>query len=210
VVLHGHGDDDRAALRLGLDRFLADAVRRGVPPFVLAAPSGGDGYWHARTSGDDAGAMVVEEFLPLLAARGLACGTRDRVALLGWSMGGYGALLLAERLGAARVAGAGAMSPALWRHAADAVSGAFDDAADFAAHDVFAGRDRLQQIPVRLDCGRGDPFLDADRAFAAGLRPAAQGDFGTGGHTDGYWRRMAPGQLATLGTALAAPPGNPH
>jgi hypothetical protein len=96
------------------------------------------------------------------------------------------------------------MSPALWQHAADAVSGAFDGAADFAAHDVFAQRGRLQGITVRLDCGRGDPFLDADQAFAAGLRPAAHGGFGRGGHTDGYWRRMAPGQLATLGTALAA------
>lgn len=34
--------------------------------------------------------MLVDEFLPLLASRGLRT---DRVAVAGWSMGGYGALL---------------------------------------------------------------------------------------------------------------------
>ena len=38
--------------------------------------------------------MVLHEFLPLLdAARGLD--VTDRIGLLGWSMGGYGALRLA-------------------------------------------------------------------------------------------------------------------
>ncbi|EUA69064.1 putative esterase [Mycobacterium xenopi 4042] len=38
----------------------------------------------------------------------------SRVAFLGWSMGGYGALLLGARLGPARTAGICAVSPALW------------------------------------------------------------------------------------------------
>jgi hypothetical protein len=207
VVLHGLGGDDRSMIDLGLDRFLADAVRHGTPGFALAAVSGGNGYWHARRNGDDAGRMVVEEFLPLLEGRGLAAGTGDRVAFLGWSMGGFGALLLAERLRAGRAAAVGAMSAALWQRPGDTVRGAFDDPDDFHAHDVFAGRAALAGITVRIDCGRGDPFLAADQAFVAGLHPAAQGGFGPGGHDDGYWRRVAPAQLATIGTALR--PGPP-
>jgi predicted esterase len=202
VLLHGHGDDERALQGIGFDRFLADAVRRGATPFALAAVAGGDGYWHARRGGGDAGRMVVEEFLPLLAARGLAAGPADRVALLGWSMGGYGALLLAERLGAGRVAALGAMSPALFRSFADTVPGAFDDAADLAANDVYAGRPRLTGIPLRVDCGRGDPFLPAVEAFVGGLRPAPEGGFPAGGHTVGFWRRVIPAQLDLIGPTL--------
>jgi enterochelin esterase-like enzyme len=206
VVLHGLNGDERSLLGLGLDRILADAVRRGVPPFALASVAGGNGYWHARRNGDDAGRMVVEELLPMLAGHGLAAGSGDRVALLGWSMGGFGALLLAETLGARRVAAVGVMSAALWQRPGDTVEGAFDDREDYLTHDVFAGRSALHGITVRIDCGRGDPFLAADRAFAAGLHPAPAGGFGPGGHDDGYWRRVAPAQLATLGTALRSSP----
>lgn len=204
VVLHGLNGDENSMPALGLDRFLADAVRRGVPRFALASVAGGNGYWHARRNGDDPGRMVVEELLPLLAGHGLATGVTDRLGLLGWSMGGYGALLLAETLGARRVAAVGAMSAALWERPGDSVAGAFDDREDFVAHDVFARRAALHGITVRIDCGRGDPFLAADRAFAAGLPSAPQGSFGPGGHDDGYWRRVIPAQLATIGTALAS------
>ena len=133
----------------------------------------------------------------------LAAGPAHRIGLLGRSAGGFGALLLAERLGAARVAGVAAASPALWRQASQTVAGAFDDAAHFALHDVFAGRDRLAGTRVRIDCGWGEPFLDAAQDFAGGLAPAPAGGWGFGAHDGAYWQRLAPDQMRFLAGALS-------
>jgi dienelactone hydrolase len=201
LVLHGRGGDADSAFRdLWFDRYLATVVRAGSAPFALASVDGGeDSYWHRRRDGTDAQAMLTDEFLPLLAEQGLATG---RFGLLGWSMGGYGALLLAETLGAGRVVAVAADSPALWRRFADSAPGAFDDAADFAAHDVFAGRPRLSGIPVRIACGESDPFYPAIRQFLPGVPTPAGTDFRAGGHTAALWRSTAEGQLRFLATAL--------
>nr|WP_237447598.1 alpha/beta hydrolase-fold protein [Nocardioides flavescens] len=124
VVLHGRGGDHSSAFSptyLGLDRFRDATVVTGVPAYALASVDGGEEYWHARADGDDPAAMVVDEFLPLLAERGL---DTSRLGLLGRSMGGYGALHLAGVLGRDRVSAVAAMSPALWRDYADTAPGA--------------------------------------------------------------------------------------
>ena len=203
VALHGYGSDESILTTLGLDVALGEAVAAGMPPFVLAAIAGGDGYWHPRRDGTDAGRMVVEEFLPSLAAAQLAAGAAYRVGLMGWSMGGYGAIRLAEQLGPDRVSVVAAASPALWLHSGDTPQGAFDDAEDFRRNDVFAHRDLLRRIPVRVDCGLSDPFLAATRSFVSGLAPAPSGSFAPGGHDNAYWRTLVAGQVAFLGAALA-------
>ncbi|MFL6161314.1 MAG: alpha/beta hydrolase-fold protein [Jatrophihabitantaceae bacterium] len=200
VVLHARAVDHRAAFsQLGLDRFLTAGGHR----FAVASVDGGDTYWHRRASGEDAGAMVIEEFLPILRAHGLD--TR-RLALLGWSMGGYGALWLAGVLGAAKVAATAALSPALWHRPGQTAPGAFDDPADFAAHDVFSHAPALAGIPVRVDCGTEDGFCPAARDYVRLLRsdpgPAPAGEFTPGGHAVAYWRRAVPGQLAFLAEQL--------
>jgi S-formylglutathione hydrolase FrmB len=118
VSLHGRSADHTTSFGTGLhlERFLAQAVARGVPEFAVASIDGGDTYWHQRSDGEDAGAMVTEEFLPLLGAHGLRT---SRLGFLGWSMGGYGALHLAGLLGRARVRAVGVMSPALWHTAGE-------------------------------------------------------------------------------------------
>lgn len=207
IVLHGRGADHRSAFgdQLGLDRFLAELVTNGAAPFAIASVDGGDhSYWHARNDGEDAGRMVIDEFIPLLAAQGL---DTTRVGLLGWSMGGYGALLLGGQLGAARTAVVVAESPAIWHHAGDTPSGAFDDAADFEAHTVFGRERQLHGIPVRLDCGTGDGFYPAARDYARSLTRAGittTGGFEPGGHDLAYWRRMAPAQLQYVSQRLPA------
>lgn len=202
VVLHGKGSDHTSAFAgLGLDRFLAATVRAGARPFAIASVDGGDTYWHARDSGEDAGSMVVDEFIPLLERRGLD--TR-RIGLLGWSMGGYGALLLAARLGKHRVAGVVAESPALWPRYEDTAPGAFDGPADFADALVWGQQDRLRGIPVRIDCGEGDPFYANTRDYVDGFETDPAGGFQLGDHDMGYWRRMVPPQLEFLARCLAA------
>jgi S-formylglutathione hydrolase FrmB len=197
VVLHGRGGDHKSAFgdELGLQRYLAQHVNAGRRPFAIASVDGGDTYWHHRSSGEDAGAMVTDELLPLLTTRGLDTG---RIALLGWSMGGYGALLIAGRLGSARVSACVAESPALWLHAGDTAPGAFDDPADYEANTVFGHQQQLEGIPIRVDCGDGDGFLPAAQRYVRGFSRRPAGGFQPGGHTLGYWRRMAPAQLAFI------------
>jgi hypothetical protein len=202
LYLHGLGGDHRDVSddRIGFPWVLADRVRAGAPPMVLAGVDGGTGYWHRRANGDDAGRMLFEELLPLLHRRGFPT---DRIGLLGTSMGGYGALLWSERLGRRRVAATGAISPALWRRAADTAPGAFDSAADFAAHDVFAGSGRLSGLPVRVDCGRDDPFAPAARAFLAAAPSATTGAITAGCHDPAFWRSAAYAHVSMIARQLA-------
>ena len=167
----------------------------------MATVDGGDFYWHARRSGIDPEALVVRELLPLLAGKGLAT---DRIGLIGWSMGGYGALLLASRLGPRRVSGVVATSAALWQSPGDSAPGAFDDRQDFVRNDVFSARPVLARLPVRLDCGSEDPFIAANRAFARGL-PTATATFDPGAHTETYWTAQAAAQMTWLSTTFTRP-----
>ena len=186
VVLHGKGGDASSAFRtVHLDDHAVSAR------VTLASVDGGDHYWHARRAGMDPGAMVVQDFLPLVARE---TGYAGPVAFLGWSMGGYGSLLMASELGPDRVRAVVAESAALWTKPGLSAPGAFDDRADFEAHDVFERTAVLAQIPVRLDCGRSDPFVAANKAFAAAL-PSARLTLDAGGHTSTYWQGHGAAQL---------------
>jgi enterochelin esterase-like enzyme len=201
VALHGRGATHRTAFDvLHLDAVLDRVVSASqVPPFALAAVDGGDhGYWHRRADGTDAGAMVVEELVPLLRTRGLDTG---RLGLYGWSMGGYGALLLAGR-GRLRARAVAVASPALFSTSGNTPPGAFDNAADYLRNDVYSHPGRLDGVPLRVDCGRSDPFYVATRDFVARLPTRPAGAFGEGGHDPAYWRGVAPDELAFLGAHL--------
>jgi pimeloyl-ACP methyl ester carboxylesterase len=203
VVLHGRGGSAETVFgeaSLGLGNFLAEVVEEGATPFALAAVDGGDTYWHPRATGEDAGAMVVEEFIPLLARQGL---DTTRLAFMGWSMGGYGALRLAGLLGRSRVRAVVAESPALWHDFADTAPGAFDDAEDFADATVWDRQDSLNGVAVRVDCGEADPFYEATVNYVGGFAHRPEGSFEPGQHDMGYWRRMAPTQLRFLAGSLA-------
>lgn len=203
VALHGSGGSGASAVEdLALDRYLPDAVANGgVPPFVLVAVDGGpDSYWHPRASGDDPIGMIVDELLPRMRERGARV---DRIGAIGWSMGGFGALVLTRRLGARRMAAVVAASPALFPSYADARSTnprAFDGAADFARHDVFAALDELNGVPLRVDCGTSDPFAEMARRLRDRVHPA--GAMAGGCHDGAFWRRHLRAQLAFLGHRL--------
>lgn len=202
VTLHGFGDDHRAAFdSLHLDSSAAQAFAEGSPPFVIAAVDAGDGYFHERTAFGDSGAMISDELVPELVRHGV----RERpYGLLGWSMGGYGALLLAERLGPGVSSTVVAESPALWTSVDRRNPRAFDSAADYRANDVWAARDRLARTAVRIDCGTADGFYPAVHRFAAALGPEPAGGFGDGGHDPAFWRSCAPAQVRWAAAHLSA------
>ncbi|WP_371407340.1 alpha/beta hydrolase-fold protein [Kribbella sp. NBC_00662] len=196
LVLHGRGGDHTSAINdLGIDRYLTATVRAGTPAFALATVDGGqNSYWHRRADGNDPGLMLEHEFLPLLADRGLHT---TRYGVLGWSMGGYGALL---RGMSSRAVAVGALSPALYRKYDEVQAGAFDGPEDFDRSQVFGRAVRFRDVAVRIDCGRDDPFGPAASELRAELRAA--GGQQAGAHTAGYWRRMLPDQLRFLGGKL--------
>ena len=203
VALHGRGGDHRTFVDdLGGPQFLAQAVARGVPPFAVASVDGGETYWHPH-DGTDTGAMVLDELLPLLGKHGVDTGT---LGFYGWSMGGYGALRLAGLLGPKKVRGVAVASPALWVNASGVSPAGFSSAAEYDRYSVFHRQADLTGIPVRVDIGRDDPFYVATREYVAAFSRSAHvvSSFPAGAHTDGFWRRQLPAELAFLGRALSS------
>lgn len=200
IALHGKGSSAATVMEGGVEQMLAGAVAGGAHPFALASVDGGGSYWHKRASGEDSGAMVLDEFIPLLAEQGL---DTSRVGFLGWSMGGYAAMLLGARLGAARTAAIAAVSPALWTSSGATAPGAFDGPEDYAANSVW-GLPALNEIPLRIDCGDSDPFYSATKQFIAQLPNPPAGGFSPGGHDGTFWSSQIGAELAWMNPLLTA------
>jgi S-formylglutathione hydrolase FrmB len=192
VFLHGRHEHDDADVDLSEAMFKALRAQGDRAPVVAAPVGTGDSYWHDRRSGRW-GSFVLDEVIPEVRRRFHT--DPGRVAIGGISMGGFGAydLMLHSRR---RFCAVGGHSPALWQTGGETAAGAFDDAEDFARHDVVgAARSRphaFARQPLWLDAGRQDPFDSGDRAFASALRSAGvritvrRSD---GGHTGDYWDR---------------------
>jgi hypothetical protein len=197
VCLHARGT---VGYRLAFDTVHVHHVvaAAGKPIAVVAADGGPTSYWHERRSGIDPQAMLHDELLPRVDE---IVGPGLPRAIMGWSMGGYGALLAAERHPDLYEAVVGS-SPALFRSASATSPGSFDDAADYERNDVFAHAAALAPLVTRIDCGTHDPFLPAAKAFAALLPKPNPGGFTNGNHDAAYWRSVAPAQIDTIATAL--------
>jgi hypothetical protein len=155
----------------GVQHYLADAVRRGTRPFAVAA-----------MDRPDPAASPGPELLAFLRVQGLRT---DRVGVLGWSIGGRGALELAAALGTGRVAAVAAVSPAM------------------PASAVRSLVTRLKGIPLHVTCGRYDPFAEATRKLLSGLHNTSaaeiSGGIFAGCHDSAFRRRMLAGQIPFLG-----------
>jgi S-formylglutathione hydrolase FrmB len=223
IALHGAGGSAAEMAEMVAPAMTAARVT-GI---AVICVDGGDTYWHARADGDDPTGMIVYEVLPRAAAAGLAT---HRIGLTGLSMGGYGALLLAEQLTAPPLysyAGIGvapatptgsvpavgavaALSPAIFASYADAEAAsqsAFDSQADFARNDVFAGLEALRHVPTWIACGADDPFQPETSQLLTRLsaltgRATAPGIL-PGCHDDAFWGRNLPGALSFIAAHLA-------
>jgi hypothetical protein len=210
LILHGRGGDHSSGFaQLKLHHFLAAYTRAGGTPFAFAAVDGGDGYWHPRSNGDNPLAMLTHEFLPMLAQLGLRT---DTIGLLGWSMGGYGALLVAreahrgtlpEALGRTTVVAAAASSPALFASYHASASGAFDNAADFTKYGELASQPDAGKTALWVGCGATDAFTEQTRRYRAKASPLPAGGITKGCHTVSYWRSVAAAQISFIGAHLA-------
>jgi S-formylglutathione hydrolase FrmB len=209
LMLHGFGGNHRNALS-GLTPAQAVALKvNGAPltPMALVTMDGGGGYWSPRP-GDDPQAMLVHELIPMLQRRGLGVGGR-KIAAMGISMGGYGALLLAEKY-PHLIGAVAAISPAIWTSYAQARSanaGAYPSAQAFAAADAVTHAAALATVPVRVASGYSDPFYPGVRTFARALPRNPGGTpadtrFGAGCHTGPFFNSEEPPSLAFLARHL--------
>lgn len=195
LLLHGRRGNAQAMVDIGIPAFLAAADRAGIPPFTAVAVDGGDTYWVARTPNDDPRAMLLTELPHWLHELGLSAPS----AVLGVSMGGFGALAYAQAAGPALTATA-LLSPALFRSWPDArtING-FADQRQWEAHEPLR---HLTSLPrgdrLGVWCGRQDPFYPSARLLADRTRPAVA-SFTDGAHTGGYWLRVLPDAVAYLG-----------
>jgi S-formylglutathione hydrolase FrmB len=206
VMLHGFGGNHTDAVA-GMTPAAAIALRTDghpLPPMAMATVDGGGGYWNPHP-GDDPMAMVVHELIPMCQKLGLGS-TSQRIGTMGISMGGYGALLLAETY-PGLISGAAAISPAIWTsydEARRANSGAYASAASFRAHDVITHVGTLAGKPVRIASGSDDPFHSGVAALAEVLPASSTVVFAAGCHTDPFFVSQQPPSLQFLGRHLTA------
>ena len=77
---------------MGFADHAARLVERGESsPYAVVGVDGGVSYWHKRASGEDRLSMLLRELIPLCARRHRLGGAGKGRAIIGWSMGGYGA-----------------------------------------------------------------------------------------------------------------------
>jgi pimeloyl-ACP methyl ester carboxylesterase len=191
--LHGRGGNRRDAFdHFGVHRFVKDA---GLP-WGVASIDGGDTFWRKRSDGTDAQSMLIDELVPAVLAQ--APGARPVV--LGWSMGGYGALLAAvQRPGAFQVVVAN--GPSIWYSAAASPAGAFDGETDYQANDVLGSATALAGQAVLAEAGADDYFADVVRDLQR-RSPTVQIGVHRGFHDDATWRSFLPNQLAFIRQSL--------
>ncbi len=216
VALHGLGGNGRdwfAPDRGDLERELDARIARGeLAPVVVVAPDGENGYWtdHATAErGARWGAFVAEVEHEAMTRLRI---DPERVAVIGASMGGHGALS-AALMRPERYRAAVAMAPALFpeppthRPIYLRVWGAPADLGHWArtAPRALLRRPEVARAapPIWLQCGSGDVnrFLDWSRdgfeAFAdAGLDVSLH--LNPGGHGWTTWRAATPAWLPWL------------
>jgi poly(3-hydroxybutyrate) depolymerase len=115
-------------------------------PVVLFANGGNHWYYHDRRDGRW-GSYILREAIPAAVHKYHL--DRRRVAIGGFSMGGFGALDLARFR---RFCAVGGHSAAMWRTGGETPQGAFDDAEDFEQNNLIR-RGASEPTPVSRGAG---------------------------------------------------------
>jgi pimeloyl-ACP methyl ester carboxylesterase len=203
-MLHGEGGNHADALA-GMSPAQALALHVGgrpLPPVALITVDGGRGYWNPHP-GDDPLAMIADEVIPLCRSMNLGR-PPNLIGTMGISMGGYGALLAAEKY-PDLIGAVAAISPAVWTSFSQARSVnpvAYASSRDFAADDVVTHASALAGMPVRVASGLNDPFRPGVTALGQALPPGAILEISAGCHTGDFFVAQEPPSLEFLARHL--------
>jgi enterochelin esterase-like enzyme len=183
-----------------------------IPPLVLAMPSDGlwgDGSGYVAHRTQDFERWIVDEVPAAAREACTACSEASPLFIAGLSMGGFGALRLAGRHPQRFVAAAGhsTVTEAAQLDALMAETRVGWAAAPADCSVIASLRGADARLPaLRLDCGRDDPFIEANRQLHAELQAAgiahAYAEHG-GGHDWAYWAQHLEDTLRFFGQALS-------
>jgi S-formylglutathione hydrolase FrmB len=181
VLLHGRSSTPDDMARKSLAK--AEDKLGSRAPVILLANGGDHSYYHDRRDGRW-GSYILREAIPATLRKYDLDGSR--VAVGGFSMGGFGALDLARFR---RFCAVGGHSAAMWKTGGETPRGAFDDADDFDRNDVIAAARANPNVyrgaRIWIDVGTEDPFRSADTELAR-LLPQARFRLWRGGHEIAY------------------------
>jgi S-formylglutathione hydrolase FrmB len=215
LLLHGvYGSHWAWAFKGGAHLTAQRLIDAGeIPPLLLAMPSDGlwgDGSGYVAHREQDFERWIVDEVPAAARAACSACSEASPLCIAGLSMGGFGALRLAGRHPGRIVAAAGHSSVTevaqLDALMAETRAGWAAAPADSSVIASLRGADAALPA-LRLDCGRDDPFIAANRRLHAELQAAGiahEYAEHNGGHGWDYWARHLEDTLRFFGATLAA------
>jgi enterochelin esterase-like enzyme len=212
ILLHGvYGSHWAWAFQGGAHHTAQRLIDAGaIAPMVLAMPSDGlwgDGSGYVAHVGQDFERWIVDEVPAAARAACTACSEASPLFIAGLSMGGFGALRLAGKYPRRFSAAAGHSSVTIASQL-DALMA--ETRSDWAKTPEDTGL--LQALcnadaplpPLRFDCGRDDPFIDANRQLHADLQAAGiahEYAEHEGGHDWTYWAKHLEETLHFFGAA---------
>lgn len=203
IMMHGLGDGLGNVENKVYQLALADLVSTGAPGFAVAAIEGGSYFWQ-KSGKRDGGALIASEFLGLLAGRGL---DTTRLALSGWSMGGWGALELASGRLQGKLRAIAPLSTPCYPSWGAVPDKTWMTKAAFTQNNFYSRTAQLAGLPIYLACGKQDDFFPGNVAFAAKLKktPGVTNlttSFRPGGHNQDYWLSQTSNVINFLGPWL--------
>lgn len=203
IIMHGLGDGLGNVENKVYQLALADFVAAGGTGFAVAAIEGGSYFWQ-KTGTRDGGALIASEFLTLLTSRGL---DTTRLALAGWSMGGWGALRLACDELHGKLRAIAPMSTPCYPSWGAVPDKTWMSKAEFNRNNFYNRTQRLTGLPIYLACGTKDDFYPGNVAFAAKLKRTSgvtdvTTSFRTGIHDQAFWLSQTSHVINFLGPWL--------
>jgi len=197
VLLHGRSSSPDSMAKKSITNAIGKLGSRA--PVVVFANGGNQSYYHDRADGRW-GSYIMREVIPA-AVRKYDLDKR-RIAIGGFSMGGFGALDLARFR---RFCAVGAHSAAMWRTGGETPQGAFDDAEDFEQNDIIEAATANPRLygsaRVWIDIGTNDPFRNANEELARRLAGESF-HLWRGDHDFSHFERDAPKVMRFYADAL--------